>query len=649
MGQSQTPAEELSVTVRNLGGIDESTVRLRTGVNVLSGRNATNRTSLLRALMGALGSDGVSLKADADAGEVTLRTPTGTYSRQLERENGTVQNAGEPYLDDPTLADLFAFLLESNAARQAVSRGDNLRELIMQPVDIEAITAEIEATRAEKRRVDDRLDELRDLDAELADLEAERAELDAEIEDVEEELDAERADLEAMDGSGDDSRTEQEPVDEQLEALQSVQSELEELRFRRDTERESVETLREERASIEAELDALPAGPDDERESIEDELDALRQRRAEIDATATQLQSVIQFNEEMLAGTTPAIAEALRGETEPGNDDLTDRLLTDDSVVCWTCGSEVDESDIESTLERLRTVRQETLAERRELDEEIESLTDRKRTLEDAASERAALEARLERTESELDTRTERLDSLGDDLEALRQRASELEAEIEAREESTTDAVDTRTTITQLEFERERLAADREAVDERIETVEAQLAERERLKTEREELRELLDTLRTRVDRLETDAVEAFNEHMDTVLDILGYDNLDRIWIERTTETVTEGRRTVEESTFDLHIVRSTDEGRAYEDTVDHLSESEREVTGLVFALAGYLVHEVHEELPFMILDSLEAIDADRIATLVDYLSEYAETIVVALLPEDAQALDNDYHRVTEI
>ncbi len=52
----------------------------------------------------------------------------------------------------------------------------------------------------------------------------------------------------------------------------------------------------------------------------------------------------------------------------------------------------------------------------------------------------------------------------------------------------------------------------------------------------------------------------------------------------------------------------------AYEDTLRHLSESEREVTGFVFALAGYLVHDVHEQVPFMLLDSLEAIDSDRIA-----------------------------------
>jgi hypothetical protein len=96
-------------------------------------------------------------------------------------------------------------------------------------------------------------------------------------------------------------------------------------------------------------------------------------------------------------------------------------------------------------------------------------------------------------------------------------------------------------------------------------------------------------------------------------------------------------------------VVRTGASGSVYEDTVDHLSESEREVVGLVFALSGYLVHEVHKEVPFMLLDSLEALDAQRIGTLIDYLSEQVPNIVVALLPEDAAAVDEEYQRVTEI
>jgi hypothetical protein len=66
---------------------------------------------------------------------------------------------------------------------------------------------------------------------------------------------------------------------------------------------------------------------------------------------------------------------------------------------------------------------------------------------------------------------------------------------------------------------------------------------------------------------------------------------------------------------FARHVVRSTDEGTTDEETVVHLSESEREVTGLVFTLVGYLVHDLHATLPFMVLDSFEALDLGRSAS----------------------------------
>ena len=53
-------------------------------------------------------------------------------------------------------------------------------------------------------------------------------------------------------------------------------------------------------------------------------------------------------------------------------------------------------------------------------------------------------------------------------------------------------------------------------------------------------------------------------------------------------------------------MIRNTENGATYEDTIDHLFESECEVTGLVFALAGYLTHDLHESIPIMLLDSLE-------------------------------------------
>ncbi len=94
--------------------------------------------------MVALESDQTSLKDDADEGMVELTTGDETYTRTLSRQNGTVTTSGEPYLDNPELADLFAFLLESNEAHRAVARGGDLRNLIMRPVDTDAIQVEIE-------------------------------------------------------------------------------------------------------------------------------------------------------------------------------------------------------------------------------------------------------------------------------------------------------------------------------------------------------------------------------------------------------------------------------------------------------------------------------------------------------------------------
>lgn len=76
---------------------------------------------------------------------------------------------------------------------------------------------------------------------------------------------------------------------------------------------------------------------------------------------------------------------------------------------------------------------------------------------------------------------------------------------------------------------------------------------------------------------------------------------------------------------FELHIVRTNETGIAYEDTIDHLSESEREVTGLIFALTGYFANDVYETLPLIVLDSLEVVDSDRISTLVEYFNDYAD------------------------
>ncbi|GKZ14508.1 archaea-specific SMC-related protein [Haladaptatus sp. T7] len=653
MQLSDRTLSQVHLHARNIGGIDETEISFSPGVTALTGRNATNRTSLLQAIMATLGSDQSSLKGDADEGRAELTLGDETYTRTLTRQNGTVSMSGDPYLDDPELADLFAFLLESNEARRAVARGDDLRDLIMRPVDTDAIQAEIEELKNERQQLDDELSDLESLKQQLPELEEERTQLQDEIAEKRTALAEKEAELEAADADIGESKSEKAALDEKLEELSQTRSRLEDVRYDITTEEESIE-------AVESEVDDLEDEAADGAEVSEADLSAvterIQQRREEkqrLESTMAELQTIIQFNEEMLDGTSPELLSALRGGEHDAHsgDSITDQLVDDTkTVVCWTCGTEVEERTIEGTIERLRDLRKEKLADRNSLESEISELRDEKQELEETRRRRERTEQRRRQLESEIEDRKARLDDLRETRANLMEEVETLEEAVEELEqEEYSDVLNLHKEANQIEFELDRLESDLEDVEDEIGAIESQVEKQEQLEDRREAISDELANLRTRIEQIETRAVEQFNGHMETVLDLLDYDNLERIWIDRTKREVREGRRKSTKSVFDLHVIRSTESGTTYEDTIDHLSESEREVTGLVFALAGYLVHEVYDIVPFILLDSLEAIDSDRIAVLIDYFSESAGYLVAALLPEDAAAVDEKHERVTEI
>jgi len=642
---SKTAQKDVSVTVRDIGGIDEAQIDLKPGVNVLAGRNATNRTSFLQAIMTAIGSNDVAIKGDADEGSVSLRLGEETYERSLKRRADSIAYSGDPYLDDPEVADLFAFLLESNEARRSVTTGQNLRDIIMRPVDTDEIKSEITRLEQEKDEIDEEIEAIEEQKQTLPELEAQRTQLEDEIAEVRSELADKEREIDEADADIQAKRAEQEELEEKLEALREACNDLEDARYDIDTESESIESLKQDRATLEEELDALPETSQDELDRLDSEIDRLRRHRRRLDSEINSLQNTVQFNEDMLDGERSDIYDAMIDDDGHTTDEL-----VQDSVVCWTCGSEVDAEQIESTIESLRNIRQEKLDDKRDVADELADLKADKDALDQQRQKREQYQRQLREVETELKRRGERVEELQDERQELEDEVKQLEAEVEGLESGEFDAVlDLHKEANQLEYELGRLENDLESVKSQIEAVESQIGALSELEDERTEINEELTELRTRVESLEEEAVEAFNDHMDEVLGTLNYENLERIWIERVQREVPEGRRKAIKTFFEMHVVRSTPSGTTYEDTIDHLSESEREVTGLVFALAGYLVHEVYEEIPFMLLDSLEAIDSERIAELVDYFGEFADYLVVALLEEDAAAIVGEHNRVQSI
>jgi len=509
----------------------------------------------------------------------------------------------------------------------------------MSAIDTTAIQAEITQKQARKKKLDEELAELETLGNRRPTLTQRVTEIEGKIESKQEALADIREEIDGMETDLSKTKETKAAMESAFETLQELRSEQSQTRKRLDAERGSLEDAESERERLEAELESVPESVADRRAELKSSVSDRRSEQSRLESAVSELQNLIQFNEDLLDGEETTLQE-LREEETP----VTDRLVDDGSVNCWTCGTTVEQSQIANTIDRLRELRADKLERISALDDEIEELRREIESLEERAQRRSKLERDLDRVEDEINSRRDTIEDLEERKASLEAEIDTKEAEIESLEfaESHEELLSLHQEANRLELELEQLESDRDQVESDLEAIEERLEKQSDLESERDAVTQELTELRTKVERIETEAVEEFNNRMEAILEIMGYSNISRIWIERR-ET---GK---EDAEFVIHVIRSDDAGTAYEDTIDHLSESEREVTGLVFALAGYLAHDVADTVPFMVLDSVEAMDSDRIARLVEYFEEHVPYLVVALLPEDAQALPSRYPRVTEI
>jgi len=627
-----TDSANVTVSVEHIGGIEQCELSFSSGVTVLTGRNATNRTSLLTAIAGALGGSVATVKSDAEAGSVTIDFDGETYTRQYARRNGeTVVTDGSPVTEHSELVDLFACILEDNPARRAVERGDDIRDVIMRPVDTENIQEQIRAVERERDQLTTRLDEIDRKQDRLPTLVEQRGQLEDELEEITGDLDTVRQAVAAFEADEDTA----EAAEALLTQLESKRQELTETRNQIQTHRSSLEALTAEREQLQNERADL-AGPDHDREEIERELEQLQARDRELEATITDLRAILDINDDIVNG---ALLEAHSADQE-----VTARLDPgSETIECWTCGSQVKRAAINEQLQNLHSLIDDKRDARHELQERIEHLRSERQELNTVAERRVEIDDRLAEIERECTRRDDQIADLTATAEEVETEIQRLEREVEETEDlRESDLLDQYQRLSELEYERGQIESTLSSVQDEIEQIEDHVDEREHLEAQREQVADELSSLRTRIETLEQTAVEKFNSHMSDVLSLLEYENLERVWIERKP-----GTDSTSEGTFELHVVRETSEGAVYEDTVDNLSESEREVVGLVVALAGYLVHDVFEGVPILLLDSLEAIDSERIARLVEYFAEQSAYLLVALLPEDAQALGDSYSRIS--
>lgn len=622
--------DELHVDVENVGGISKCDATLSPGVTLLVGENASNKSSFLRSLSAVLGGPAPPIKSDADTGHVHLGLNNKKYSIEISAQNGnqTITTA-ERLTDREDLCELFVTLDETNPIRRAVVNGGNLYSLLMRPIDTEEIESEIERLKNKKDTLDNRLSELGRMEDKLPALQTRANNLRQEIEEVKTTLQQKRDEIEDKETetrAGDDN--------EVLEELKEKRSEQETVRNRIRTQESAIESLKNELDSVTNQLKQLDSDnhPSDINE-IEREIEQLHHQKQQLTTTINSLSPIVEMNRQLLDDEEEIPAE-MKSDDIVAELDPASRTIT-----CWTCGNRVEQSEIAEQVRVVKEIVQEKRSQRETITDQIQSLEEKRQKFEKQKEKREQFLKQERSTRDEIDRREQKLpelqtrqDSLREEIEALQQKVEQSNGQYDAL----SDLYDE---VSDLEYKRGQLKNELSDVEEEIARIETELSNRSDINDERESVASQLQEQRNRIETLERDLVSTFNEIMQEMLDMLNYEKVERVWIERLVTGDGHSRNTE----FELHIVRSTEDGAAYEDTIDNLSKSEREVISLVVALAGYLAHDVADVLPIIVIDAVEMLDAERIEGLLAYFSQYANYVVMAVLPEEGKELQGQY------
>ena len=625
---------DLRVRVRNIGGISEGEVTLSPGVTLLSGENASNKSSFLHALSAVLGGNDPKLKSDADGGYVKLKTDDNDYYVDLTAQNGrSVVSDADRVSDLNQLCELFVALGETNPVRRAIVNDDDLYDLLMKPIDTEEIESEIDRLKARKDDIDSRLKKIDRIEDRLPTLRTKANSLQGEIRDVEESLEAKRKVIEERETGGETDEGEQ------------ILEKLKQKRTERETIRDRIRTQEEALASLRADLDETSEklidiqGSDETQDldEIETEIEQLHHQKQQLTTTINTLSPIVEMNGQLLDD------EADIPNQMKSDDIISELDPTSQTITCWTCGNTVERLEIAEQVRVVKEILEEKRDQQRAITDRIKSLESRKRQFEEQREKREQLIDRKQSIKEEIARREQQLEGLEDDRSSLQSEIEKLQTKAEEIDGEDDELVELHGDVSNLEYKRGQLENELDDVETEIERVESERAKRDDLEAERESVYEQLQEQRSRIETIERDLVSAFNESMQHVIDELKYENIERVWIERLTDTT--GRST-SRTDFELHVVRSTADGAAYEDTIDTLSKSEREVVGLVVALAGYIAHDVSSELPIVVIDAVEMLDADRIYGLLTYFEQHADYVVAAVLPEEANELDGTFSSI---
>lgn len=595
--------------IANIAGIQSADATVTAGLNVVQASNFTGKSSFISALQTVMGVSGMfgadhPLTEGADEGSVRLETNDQVYEVCLTRgQAGTISRDGSVVLTDETdriCARLFAFLGERNPIRARVRNDQDLTDVLQAPLDIEDIDAQIASRKRERESVTQRLDEAEQAIENIPSVRDAVTQLEDELADLRQRRDdvSQRV---AASASEDDVS---DKLAERRSSLTTTSQTISRLQNQLARKEEQLADTREQLANID-----VPPEPE-----VTTDIEQKEDRIADLELKIDLLETLYRANQRVVAEDEIELVSAV------------DRNLTEETFDCWVCGETTTAADVESRLSALQDKIESLRTERSTLSTEIEEIKEKQKQFEEQRRERAQLQDTAGTLQADIDEIKGDIQQANDRHAKLQEDVEELEARAEAADEQLSEELtdikaDIRTRESELDEQRTRL----EELTEKGEEATALRAEKERLSDE-------ITALRNRKTETQWELKEQFDTAMAEAMAQFapGFDGA-RLNVKTTPDNEIES--------FELIIAR---DGR--ETDIQNLSEGERELVGVVVAVAGYRTFDVGDRVPAILLDGISQLSADNLQRLIDYLSDSSRILVTTAYPE---AGDFDGHHIT--
>jgi chromosome segregation ATPase len=586
--------------IKNIGGIYEATAQLENGVNIVQASNFTGKSSFISALQVVMGTTNLfdsthPLTEGQNSGFVQFSAGEMSHEVTLERSPANeILREGSPVLEsdeDQTCARLFAFLDENNPIRSRVREQRDLTDVLQAPLDIEDIDGQIATLRRKRESKEEKLTTAQRAKENIP------AVTDA-IASLEEELESLRQKQKEFEAKVSDATTDNGSLSDELASRRSEASKLERRISQLQTKISETEEQLTEKRTEKEELD-IPDQPEPNAE-VEDK----EKRIDEIKLQVNLLEDLYQANQRVIEEGELSLVTAV------------DRSIVQDKFDCWLCGESTTTETVKTRLEALQDKVESLQEEQSTLESEIEKIEKRRRKFQEKKRKSVEIEEEIGDLVAQRDDAERDLTEAKERKSEVEEHITELESELERAE-------------TELSEKLTETKSEIKIKEQEIETQQDRLRE---LKNKREDIKSLnkeidsidaeIETLKNRKESKQRELKSEFDSAMATAIDHFapGFDGA-RLDIKTNKQNEIES--------FDLIVAR---DGR--ETTIDTLSEAEREIVGIIIAIAGYRTFDVSDRVPLILLDGVTQLAVDNLRLLCEHLSEDTEMLVTTAYPE---------------